>query len=293
LQDVGAFIMGASERIAPADRKLYALRDVTGTVESTALITASILSKKLAANLDALVMDVKTGAGAFMKTETQATLLAQSLVRVGSQAGLPTTAILSDMDQPLGVTIGNAIEVEEAIEVLRGGNADSTGGGVRELTIELCADLLVQVKVAATLDEARDRLAKTIDKGDAMERFERLVHAQGGRLDRPRELAPKNVIVASRGGFLARYDCRAIGEAVVAMGGGRRKTGDSIDHSVGIRIHGRIGDPIEKGQPILTLHCHRGDASDYVMDLGTTVEIEENSVEPRPLIIQRFGERNI
>ena len=154
LREVGAFIVGASERIAPADRKLYALRDVTGTVESIPLITASILSKKLAANLDALVMDVKTGNGAFMKTQQQATELAESLVRVGRQAGLPTTALLPDMDQPLGQSIGNAIEVNESVEVLQG-----LGGEVRDLTIELCAELLVQVRVAATLDDARVRLA--------------------------------------------------------------------------------------------------------------------------------------
>lgn len=153
LREVGAFIVGASERIVPADRRLYALRDVTGTVESIPLITASILSKKLAANLNALVMDVKTGSGAFMKTQQQATELAESLVRVGRQAGLPTSVILSDMDQPLGQSVGNAVEINESVAVLEGHR-----GEVRDLTIELCAELLMQVGVAATLDDGRLRL---------------------------------------------------------------------------------------------------------------------------------------
>lgn len=287
LRDVGAFIVGASERIAPADRKLYALRDVTGTVESIPLITASILSKKLAANLDALVMDVKTGSGAFMKTQQQATELAETLVRVGRQAGLPTTALLTDMDQPLGQSIGNAIEVNESVEVLQG-----LGGEVRDLSIELCADLLVQVKVAATLDDARVRLAQAIDSGQAMERFERMVHAQGGRLNYPLKLAPATEIVAPRSGFLEHYDCEAIGEAVVAMGGGRRKKGDSIDHRVGIKIHGRIGDPVNAGQPILTLHSHIGQATDYRMGLGKAVQINETQVPRRPLILKRIASQD-
>jgi pyrimidine-nucleoside phosphorylase len=283
LHDVGAFIVGASERIAPADRKLYALRDVTGTVESIPLITASILSKKLAANLDALVMDVKSGSGAFMKTQQQATELAETLVRVGRQAGLPTTALLTDMDQPLGQAIGNAIEVNESVEVLQG-----LGGEVRDLSIELCADLLVQVRVAATLDDARVRLAQAIDSGRAMERFERMVHAQGGRLNCPLKLAAATEIVAQTSGFLEHYDCEAIGEAIVALGGGRRKKGDSIDHRVGIKIHGRIGDPINEGQPVLTLHTHKGQATDYVRGLGKAVEINENQVPRRPLILKRI-----
>ena len=154
LAEAGAFIAGASERIAPADRKLYALRDVTGTVESIPLITSSILSKKLAANLDALVMDVKVGSGAFMKTHDHAEQLARTIVSVGRRAGLHTTAILSDMDQPLGSAIGNAIEVNEAIEVLRGEGPYE----VRELTIELCVGLLVQAQVTATREEAIRRL---------------------------------------------------------------------------------------------------------------------------------------
>jgi thymidine phosphorylase len=229
-------------------------------------------------------MDVKTGGGAFMKTQRQATQLAESLVRVGRQAGLPTTAILSDMDQPLGQSVGNAIEINESVAVLQGQR-----GEVRDLTIELCAELLMQARVAKTLGDARVRLGRAIDDGRAMERFERMVHAQGGRLNYPLELAPETELVAQRSGFLARYDCVTIGEAVVAMGGGRRKKGDCIDHRVGIKIHRRVGDRVNKGQPILTLHGHSGQASDYLMALGTAVEISETQVPRRPLILERFG----
>ena len=282
LKQVGAFIVGASERIAPADRRLYALRDVTGTVESIPLITASILSKKLAANLDALVMDVKTGSGAFMKTRQRATELARSLVRVGRQAGLATTALLTDMDQPLGQAVGNAIEVNESVDVLRG-----SGGVVTDLTIDLCADLLVQVGQSDDLGGARRRLSTLVDNGSAMERFERMVHAQGGKLQGPLRLATAHDITAPQGGFVARYDCDELGRAIVALGGGRQKTGDAIDPSVGIRIHHRIGDRVEKGDTILTLHCPASKSMDYLKPLTDAVQISEAAVDQRPLILER------
>ncbi|MGB7326940.1 MAG: thymidine phosphorylase [Rubripirellula sp.] len=284
LSQVGAFIVGASERIAPADRRLYALRDVTGTVESIPLITASILSKKLAANLDALVMDVKTGSGAFMKTPSDAAELAKSLVSVGQQAGLPTIALMTDMDQPLGQTIGNAIEVNESVDVLRG-----QGGEVRDLTIELCAELLVQVNVCESIDLARSKLATAIDTGAAFERFEQMVAAQGGRLQYPLPIADATPILANQSGFMASLDCNVIGQSVVAMGGGRRKTGDTIDHRVGVRVHHRIGDRVELGDPIATLHCHPGQTSEYAGVIASAVQISDEAVPKRPLILQRFG----
>ena len=284
LRAAGVFISGASEQIAPADRKLYALRDVTGTVESIPLITASILSKKLAANLDALVIDVKTGSGAFMKNEQQATDLAECLVRVGNDSGLLTSTILSDMDQPLGQSVGNAIEINESIEVLRGGH-----GVVRELAIELGSELLLATKHAASRQEAANRLAQKIDDGSVMDRFERMVAAQGGVLKAPLPLAPATVIESPVAGNILSIDCRAIGEAIIKMGGGRRKKGDAIDHSVGIRVHGRIGDRIEKGQPILTVHCHSSGAEGYLGVLGQAVRLGEQSVAPRTLVLKRVG----
>ncbi len=285
LRQCGAFIAGATERIAPADRKLYGLRDVTGTVESIPLITASILSKKLAASLDALVMDVKVGSAAFMKTRSDAMELAQSLVRVGGQAGLPTTALLTDMDQPLGHAVGNAIEVNESLEILSG-----SPGPVRELTIDLCAELLVQVRVAADREEARRMLAERLDNGMAMERFERMVTCQGGHLAGPLPLAPAHVIPAPGDGYLSTMDCRAIGETVVCLGGGRRKVGDPIDPRVGIRVHGRIGDSFQKSQPLLTLHCDAGRSGEYVKRLGAAMTLQDEPVQTRPLILDRIGQ---
>lgn len=284
LRDVGTFIISASSKIAPADRRLYALRDVTGTVESIPLITASILSKKLSASLDALVMDVKVGSAAFMKTREDATALAKSLVSVGKAAGMPTIAMLTDMDQPLGTTVGNAIEVNESVDVLRG-----QSGVVRDLTIELCAELLVEVSIDVTIDAARQRLATALDDGSAMERFEKMVAAQGGRLSHPLPLAPPHVITAKQDGYLAKLDCVAIGETVVALGGGRRKTGDALDHSVGIEVKHRIGDRIEKGAPILVLHAPAEQASDYAGRLAQGITLADEPVATLPLIGERIG----
>ena len=284
LQRVGAFIIGASQQLAPADRRLYALRDVTGTVESIPLITASILSKKLAASLDALVMDVKVGQAAFMKTDEQAVALAESLIRVGGQAGLPTTAIVSDMDQPLGEAVGNAVEVNEAIDVLRGGGPQE----VRELTVELAANLLRHVGRFSRQDDAIAKLASTLDDGSAYERFEQMIRAQGGSIDGHLPLAAAHIIPASSGGYLQRLDCDAIGEALVSMGGGRRRVQDQINHRAGVRVHARIGDTVERGEPILTAYFDGDGPVEYLKGLSAAVSIVGESVPRRPLIIKRL-----
>jgi thymidine phosphorylase len=271
--------------VAPADRRLYALRDVTGTVESIPLITASILSKKLAASLDALVMDVKVGQAAFMKTIEQASELADSLIRVGQQAGLPTTAIVSDMDQPLGQAIGNAIEVNEAIDVLRGqGPAE-----VRQLTIELAANLLMQIRRESDRSTVCQLLAATLDSGTAFERFEALVTAQGGKLGGHLPLASEHVIVAAKSGHLQRFDCDAIGQMVVTMGGGRQRAGDPLDHRVGVRVHARVGDLVERGQPILTAYFDDDHHVDYLAALRGSFSLSAAPVNSRPLICRRVA----
>lgn len=288
LRDVGAFIISASERIAPADRRLYALRDVTGTVESIPLITASILSKKLSASLDALVMDVKVGGAAFMKTLDDAKTLAASLESVGEQAGLPTAVVISDMDQPLGRAIGNANEVNESVEILAGRHRDDSSLElVRDLTIRLCAELLVQVKVSDDLASASDRLDRALRDGSAMERFLQMVAAQGGRWDGELETVDAYPIHADQSGYVSRIDCTAIGSTVVAIGGGRRKLGDPIDPAVGVGIAVRIGDRVEKGQPLLELLCHRAQRDDYVKKLQDAVVISEHPVAARPLVLTR------
>ncbi|TWU03190.1 Thymidine phosphorylase [Neorhodopirellula pilleata] len=279
LRRVGAFIIGADESIAPADRKLYALRDVTATVESVGLITASILSKKLAASLDALTMDVKVGRGGFMPDVEQARELAGRLVEVAAGSHLPTNAILSDMNQPLGEAIGNAIEVNEAIQILRGGTCNERVARVRDLTIRLAAQSLIAVDLAGGLEEAQQMLTRALDQGDAMERFERMITAQHGRLPTSGilSLESRREWGAPVAGWVSRIDCEAIGDAIILAGGGRRRGGETLNHRVGIELMVQIGQRVEQGQPIIALH---DDKNAMTPDPTTWVTIEE---APKPM----------
>ncbi|MEM6981130.1 MAG: thymidine phosphorylase [Planctomycetota bacterium] len=285
LSSIGAFIVGATEAIAPADRKLYGLRDVTATVESIGLITASILSKKLSASLDALVIDVKVGSAAFMPTIEEARQLAHSLVDVGQSSGLPTMAMLSDMDQPLGVAIGNAIEVNESLDVLAGGGPPR----VRQLTIGLSASLLKQAGAFASLDEARELLTQKLADGSAHEKFMTMVRAQGGLLDGPLPLDPISDIVAERDGHVTAIDCREIADAVIAMGGGRRRTGDQLDFGVGIAMQVEIGDVVSKGDVLMQCHATPEKHAAVVNQLKHSVKIQDEPVKARELILETIG----
>jgi thymidine phosphorylase len=231
----------------PADKKLYALRDVTATVPSIALITASILSKKMAESLTSLVLDVKFGSGAFMQTEAEARALAASLVSTGAKLGLPTSALLTDMTQPLGRMVGNANEVVESCETLRGaGPAD-----VRELTIELCARLLVDVKMLSEMEVARRKLGSLLDSGLAYERFERMVKAQGGQLNALPALGSSEEYLSHSSGYLQAMNGQRLGHALIALAGGRKFVGQTIDPTVGLEMLVRLGDQVERGQPLL------------------------------------------
>ncbi|WP_372725909.1 thymidine phosphorylase [Novipirellula sp.] len=285
LRKLGVFIIGANAKIAPADQRLYSLRDVTGTVESVALITASILSKKLAARLDALVMDVKVGSGGFMKTLDQARELAQSLIRVGAQSELPITAILSDMDQPLGAAIGNAIEVNEAVDVLQGIGPPE----VRELTLQLGANLLSASLEGMSRDDAITKLTNHLDSGIAMERFEQMVVAQGGRPDFPRPIGSELMIESPADGWIEKVDCELLGKAVVELGGGRRQKKDRIDPSVGLQVHCRVGQRVKRGTPIISLHCDKRLHDEYRSPLQNAVTVSDQSVKCAPLIIDQLG----
>lgn len=285
LRKLGVFIIGANAKIAPADQRLYSLRDVTGTVESVALITASILSKKLAARLDALVMDVKVGSGGFMKTLDQARELAQSLIRVGAQSELPITAILSDMDQPLGAAIGNAIEVNEAVDVLQGIGPPE----VRELTLQLGANLLSASLEGMSRDDAITKLTNHLDSGIAMERFEQMVVAQGGRPDFPRPIGSELMIESPADGWIEKVDCELLGKAVVELGGGRRQKEDRIDPSVGLQVHCRVGQRVKRGTPIISLHCDKRLHDEYRSPLQNAVTVSDQSVKCAPLIIDQLG----
>jgi thymidine phosphorylase len=258
LRHAGCAIVGASERLAPADRRLYAIRDVTATVESVPLITASILSKKLAAGLSALVLDVKVGNGAFCTTLAQAQELAESLVSVARGAGLPTAALITDMNQVLGCTAGNALEVREAIDFLTGVNRREPR--LLEVTLALSAQLLHLGGLAQTLDAARRCASRALDSGAAAERFARMVASLGGPGDvlRDAELPTANVqieVAAPRSGYVTHIDTRALGLAVVALGGGRQRPGDGVDPSVGLSQVLPLGAPVEVGQPLARVHA--------------------------------------
>ena len=256
LETCGCSLIGQTEEIAPADKKLYALRDVTGTVESDALICASIMSKKLAEGIDALVLDVKLGSGAFMKNEKDAAHLAELLVETGTRMGKKVVALLTDMNQPLGRKAGNAMEVAESIEVLAGaGPAD-----VRELCLELSAWMFLLGERVQTLDEGRKLSADLIASGQAREKFREIVGLQGGDvgvIDDPARLAHARhtLDIRSQGtGYIGSILCEQLGLACVVLGGGRATKDDKIDPAVGIEFHKRLGDPVSMGEPMCTLH---------------------------------------
>ncbi|QEG38544.1 thymidine phosphorylase [Roseimaritima ulvae] len=282
LDAAGCFIIAASERIAPADRRLYALRDVTGCVESIPLITASILSKKLAASLDALVMDVKVGSGAFMQTLPEAQALARSLVDTGKLSGLPMRALLSDMDQPLGRAVGNANEVREAFDVLQGRGPQD----VRQLTIELGSELLPMVGVSEDRQAAANRLNAALNSGRGWETFQNMVAAQGGDCSAALPSLPAVPIAAPRDGCLSAVDSQELGRCIVELGGGRRQMNDRIDHAVGIDIEVKIGQNVRRGQPLCWLSARQSDAISPTR-LQACFRLTDESVQPRPLILDR------
>ena len=248
---VGCVITGASAELAPVDRKLYALRDVTATVESIPLITASILSKKLAEGLNALVLDVKFGSGAFMKTLGSARKLAASLVETGQRMGVKTSALLTNMDQPLGRMVGNTLEVDEALTTLAGrGPSD-----LWEVTCELGADLLLTTGQSPDRPSARKLLEEHLHSGRALAKFIEMVAAQGGNLNAPRpRSATQSDIISPRSGYVSRINTESLGIAVIELGGGRRVMSDRIDHGVGLEMLVRIGDRVELGQPLVKVY---------------------------------------
>jgi len=259
VRETGCAIIGQTSALAPADQRLYGIRDVTATVESIPLITASILSKKLAAGLSALVMDVKTGSGAFMTTVESARALAQSLATVATGAGLPTVALLTDMNEPLASAAGNALEVLNAVDYLTGARRDAR---LEEVTLALAAEPLVARGLAPDLAAARAALQRALDSGAAAERFERMIAALGGPtglLRQARALLPKAPVVmdvpAPSAGFVSRIDTRALGLAVVELGGGRRKASDSVDPAVGLDTLAGIGDEVGPGRPLARAHA--------------------------------------
>jgi pyrimidine-nucleoside phosphorylase/thymidine phosphorylase len=256
LEICGCAMIGQTAEIAPADRKLYALRDVTGTVESPYLICASIMSKKLAEGIDALVLDVKTGSGAFMKNEQDAVFLAELMVETGERMGKKVVALITDMDQPLGNKIGNALEVVEVMEVLRGGGPED----LRELCLELAGWMLHLGGVSHTVEEGKQHSAQLISSGKALEKFRQMVELQGGdgrvidddnRLPQARHTLQ---VSSAKAGYLASMQCEQIGTASVILGGGRGRKEDSVDPAVGIVLHKKVGGRVASGEPLATIY---------------------------------------
>ena len=259
LEQVGCAMIGQTDEIAPADRKLYALRDVTATVESIPLICASIMSKKLAEGLDGLVLDVKTGTGAFMPTLEQASDLAQSLVDIGNGLGTQTVAVITDMNQPLGKAVGNALEVQEAIQTLK-------GLGPRDLALlceKLSSRMLSRTGDPTEASQSRTKVAEALRSGRALEKFAEMVAAQGGDprvIDDPTLLpqaALQEVIESPSDGFVISVNARTVGRASMALGAGRETVDSSIDPSVGILLNKKIGDRVEKGEPLCTVFYNK------------------------------------
>lgn len=294
VQTVGCAIIGPTAELAPADRRFYAVRDVTATVEALDLIVASILSKKLAEGLHGLVLDVKTGSGAFVTTLDQARALARSLVTVARGAGLPATALITDMDQALGHTAGNALEVREAIDYLQGSNRDPR---LHQLVLALGSELLRLGGLAADTASARRQLQTALDDGRAAERCAAMVRALGGPaglLDRPERFLPQAPVVAAalphRSGTVQRMDARALGMAVVSLGGGRRRTGDPIDYAVGLSELCPVGAWVDAQRPLARVHARRADqAQAAIAALRAAVTVGDEAPPPRPLLHERWG----
>lgn len=286
--DVGCAIVSASGDMAPADRRLYAVRDISGTVESVDLITASILSKKLAAGLEALVLDVKCGSGAFMRSLEDAQELAGALVRTANLAGCPTTALITEMDQPLASSLGNALEIRETLDVL----CDGKQGRLLELTIELGAVLLVSAGLAQTEEQAARALRKAISSGAAAERFERMCHALGAKDALKLNKLPAAPVIrpvgAPKAGRVRSIDGVSVGLAVVAMGGGRQVENDVIDPSVGLTEFCRLGQSVSEGDPLCMIHAADEASADEVeAAVLAAIEINGDAVDHQPLVIER------
>lgn len=294
LEICGCAMIGQTAEIAPADRKLYALRDVTGTVESPYLICASIMSKKLAEGIDALVLDVKTGSGAFMKSEKDAAFLAELMVETGERMGKKVVALITDMDQPLGNMIGNALEVVEVAESLRGGGPED----LRELCLELAGWMLHLGGVSRTVAEGKQQSAQLISSGKALEKFRQMVELQGGDarvVDDPKRLPQARHsldVLSGKAGYLASMQCEQIGTACVILGGGRERKEDSVDPAVGIVLHKKVGDRVAAGEPIATIHYNAETQAAQARQL-IEASCEIASAAPstkRPLIHRVIGE---
>ncbi len=292
VNEIKVAVIGQSGNLTPADKKLYALRDVTSTVNSIPLIASSIMSKKIAAGAGAIVLDVKTGDGAFMKTAEDARKLAKAMVQIGNSVGRQTMAIISDMSQPLGRAIGNALEVQEAIDTLKGNGPED----LTELCLTLGSQMVVVGEKAETLEEARAMLKKVIDDGSALEIFKQFIKWQGGNenvVDNS-DLLPKAAFVteltAKEAGYVTYMEADEIGTAAMLLGAGRATKESEIDLAVGIILNKKVGDRVEKGESLATIHANSEDIQDVVNKLHKNIQIEAAQKDAPPLIYEVITE---
>jgi pyrimidine-nucleoside phosphorylase len=286
LKEIGLVLTGQTADLAPADGKLYALRDVTGTVQSIPLIASSVMSKKIAAGANAIVLDVKTGLGAFMETLDQARQLATLMVAIGRLSGRKVVSLLSDMNQPLGNAVGNALEVIEAIETLRGSGPED----LREHCLVIASYLLLVGQKAATLEDGRRMAEEAINSGKALAMFRKLVAAQGGdvRFVDDTSLFPQapiiEVVHAERSGYIAQIHAREVGDTSVILGAGREVKGQPVDHAVGIIIHHKVGDLVQAGEPLFTVYAANTDKARQARErLLAAHTWSDQPVRPLPL----------
>lgn len=298
VKDVGVAIIGQTADLAPADKRFYSIRDVTGTVESIHLITASILSKKLAAGLEALIMDVKVGSGAFMPTYEDSKALAESIVAVANGAGTATSALLTDMNECLASSAGNAVEVREAVKYLTG---EYRNPRLHEVTIEQCAELLVLSKLATNLDDARSKLNTCLDNGQAAEIFGKMVTSLGGPtdfvenydnyLEKAEVVKP---IYAPTSGYVSAMDTRALGLAVVKLGGGRQRPTDTIDYAVGLTDICQLGNQVDTQTPLLTVHArNEAQFAEVQEQIINAITISDQRPAANPCVYERITKEDV
>ena len=297
VERLNCVLIGQTAEIAPADRRFYSLRDATSTVEAIPLIAASIMSKKLAEGLTGLVLDVKTGAGAFMTRLEDSLRLARTMIALGERRGCPTVALLTNMDSPLGVACGNAVEIIESIDVLKGGGP----ADLRELTLVQAAEMLALGGTVQSVAAGRARAEQALESGAALDKFRAIVGAQGGDpdvADAPERILPqapiRSVVVAAEDGIVQRVEPRIIGRAITALGGGRTKVDDTVDPSVGFLVHARPGMAVRKGEPLATILARDASGESAARAaLGRAITLGSASPSPRALVSHRVTREGV
>ncbi len=287
LRDDGLCFMGQTDEICPADKKIYALRDVTSTIESFPLICASIMSKKFAEGIDGLVLDVKAGSGAFMKTEDEAVALAQKLKGIGTHAGKKVAALITNMDEPLGSWVGNAVEVRECLKIMRNEKVTTREEKTKELSLTLAATMILIGGVEQSLAAARKKAEQTIIDGTAIRKFEKVCRAHGGDLSALPTARFKHEVIATETGFLGSLNSEEIGNSAILLRAGRKQVSDQIDPAAGIQIHKSLGDEVKKGEPLFTLFAeHKKLFEDCEKRLLGSARITAQRPTLKPLILR-------